>query len=145
MPAERQLRLDQLLVGSDVQVLEPADVALSEGLVGELRERLPSPNDNASSSFGQPAPRRPEPLAAPLDHELPEEVCIKAVGIQPQLVAPLAGHDDSVEAPSGVAGECIAQARDLHLQRLRGVARRTLAPKLVNEPVGAERLVGVEQ
>ena len=43
MAAERQLRLDQLLQGGDPQVVETGDLALGEGLVGELRQWRAAP------------------------------------------------------------------------------------------------------
>jgi hypothetical protein len=39
----------------------------------------------------------------------------------------------------------LAQPRDVHLQRLGGLRRGTLPPELIDQPVGAERLIGVNE
>jgi hypothetical protein len=80
---------------------------------------------------GEPAPA--------LGDEPLEPVRVDLLGIERQLVAALARHHDPV------APERLAQPRDLDLDRLRSAGRRSLAPELVDQPIGAERLVAVEQ
>ena len=70
---------------------------------------------------------------------------VEPLGIERQLVAALARDDRAGAAASVRARQCLAQTRDLHLQRLGGAGRRALPPELVDQPVCCERLVGVEQ
>ena len=54
-----------------------------------------------------------------------------------QLVAVLARHED-------IRRKLLAETRDVHLKRLQRVRRRALAPKLVDQPLARERLVGMQ-
>jgi hypothetical protein len=57
----------------------------------------------------------------------------------------LPGHDHLVRAVAAAGSERLAQTRHVHLHRLRGGGGWALAPQLVDQAVGAERLVRVEQ
>ena len=146
MTTERQLRLDQLLQRRHAQVVEPGDLPLREGLVGELRQRRAAPQRQRPLQRRNGALRvAAGQLASPLGHEPLEAVRVEALGIEPQLVAVLARHDHAGRGAAGLTRQRLAQAGDLHLHRLGGVRRWTLAPELVDQPVRAERLVGVQQ
>jgi hypothetical protein len=146
MGAERQLRLDQRLQRGDPQVLEPGDLPLREGLVGELRQRRAAPQRQRLLERRNGALRvGAGQLGAPLGHQPLEALRVEAVGIERQLVAALARHDHAGRAVTGLTRERLAQARDLHLHRLGGAGGWTLAPELVDQPVRCERLVGVQQ
>jgi hypothetical protein len=146
MAAERQLGLDQLLERGDLQVIETGDLALREWLIGQLLQRRTAPQRQ------RPLERQDGPLrmtagqlTPPFGRQPLEAVRVEALGIEPQLVAAPARHHQPGGALAGLPPECLAQAGDLHLHRLGGVRGWALAPELVDQPVGAERLVGVQQ
>jgi len=43
VPAQGKVGLDSVLEGRKVQIFEPSDLVLGEGLVGEVGERLTAP------------------------------------------------------------------------------------------------------
>jgi hypothetical protein len=145
MAAQLQLRLHQLLERRGPEVCQPGDLALDEWLVRDVREGraapqrerpLERPNGVLRAALGQ--------LASALGDQQLELVRVELLRIEPQLVAVVAGHDDVGGAVAARPGERLAQVGDVDLQRLRGGCGWMLSPQLVDQPVGAERLVGVE-
>ena len=140
VPAERQPRVDLQLQGRRAQVGEARDVALGERLVGEIGERLAAPEREAFVEPGGGLPRTIRGQLVPGLREQPlEPVRVEPVGVELQAVPALPGHDQV--AP---ASERLAQPRDMDLHGLGRRGRRLLAPELLDQPVGAERLVGVQ-
>ena len=70
---------------------------------------------------------------------------VETVRIERQLVAVVAGHEHAGRRVVRSACERLPQPGDVDLHGLGGGGRRALSPKLVDQPVGAERLVGVQQ
>ena len=138
--AQRQFRLGQQLQRRDALLDEPRDLALGERLEGQIRQRAPAPERQRLLEHRR-RPRRAArgQLAAALPDQALEPVRVDALGIEPELVAVLAGLD----LPA--APERAAQPRDVDLHGLGGRGRRTLAPQLVDQPVAAERLAGVQE
>ena len=142
--AERELGVDLQLERGDAQLGEPRDRRLGELLVGDVRERVAAPQCEGPVERGRGRLRATgRLLALRLGHEPLEAVGIDALRIDDELVAGLACHDDAAAVQAPV--ERLAQPRDLDLDRLRGRRRSPRAPELVDQPVGAERLVRVEQ
>jgi hypothetical protein len=144
--AERQLRLDQLFKRRDAHLLEASGWLLGKGLIGDVRQGWATPQrQRLVERRGCPPGAARGQLAASLCRQQLEAVSVEPLGIEPQLVPVVAGHDNPVRTVARPVGERPAQARDVDLHVLRGDARRTLAPQLVDQPIGGERLVGVQQ
>ena len=139
--AERELAVDPVHHGGEAQLLEPLDVGARVRLEAEAGEDAAAPErerllerprrllDRARCGLG----------TGRGDHALePERV--ELVGRQLEQIAVRAGRN---RAP--VAGECLAQLGDVHLNRLHGRGRRPLPPELVDEPVARDDLVRAEE
>ena len=138
--AQRQFRLGQQFECRDAQVLQPRDLGLGERLEGQIRQRRPAPERQRSLERRR-RPRRVarRELAAAFRHQALELVGVEPPGVEPELVAVLARRDHvSVSERS-------AQPRDVDLHGLGGRRWRSVAPELVDQPIAAERLVGVQQ
>jgi hypothetical protein len=140
MAAQRQPCVDPQLQGSHSHVGEAGDLALGERLVGEIGERLAAPEPEAFVERGGGLPRTVRRQLVPGLREEPfEPVRVEPVGVELQAVPVLPG-DDQVAA----AGQRLAQPRHMDLDGLGRRGGRVLAPELLDQPVGAERLVGVQ-
>ena len=82
-------------------------------------------------------------LVPALGDESLEAVRVEPLGIERQLVAMLAGDDYAGRAVAGP--ERLSQPRDVYLQRPGGGLGWMLAPELVDQPLGGERLVDVHE
>src|ERR671910_41359 len=83
MTAEVQLGLDEVLPGRDPRLLETADLALRERLVGEFRQRRATPQRQGLFEYRQSAFRvAAGQLAAALDHEPFKALRVEPVGTQ---------------------------------------------------------------
>ena len=69
---------------------------------------------------------------------------VNAIGIDAQLVAVLARQDEPCRAVPRLLVEHLAQTGDVDLHRLRCGRGRRLLPELVDQPLGAQALVGVK-
>jgi hypothetical protein len=126
------------------QIVETCDLVLDEGLIGEVVERpAPPQRKRLLERRGRALGASRRQLAPTLRHEPLETVRVQALGIDHQLVATLARHDHAGRAVAGPTRQRLAQAGDLHLHRLGGLGRWTLAPQLVDQPVRAELLACV--
>ena len=146
VPRQSQLRVDQLLDGRHSQIVQPVDFVPGEGLIGQLAERTAAPESEPLlggresrlriAGGGSRPGRIEQPLEAPRVH---------LVRVDSQLIAVLAGDEHVGRAAASVAGQSSAQAVDVNLNCLRGGGRRTVAPELVDEPVGRDRLVRAQK
>ena len=84
-------------------------------------------------------------LLTTLANEHLETVRVEIVGLEAQLIAVVAGHDQPVRAVARFGRQRPAKPRDVNMHRLRPAGWRTPSPKHVDQPVGVERLVGVQQ
>ena len=113
----------------------PAAVALDEGLALWRGEPLA---DLAYEPFAQ--------------REVARLADLRAAALELQIDARLAlgGHNEVIGQLEALIAEHpfrerLPQTRDLDMHELGGRRRRALAPQLVDQPVRAERLVGVQQ
>jgi hypothetical protein len=136
---ELQLGIDSLLDRLQAQLVEPGDLRLREGLEAEVGERLPPPEvECLPQSHRSPGgiSTRPE-LAAGL-HELLEAVEIELTG----------GELDEIARSTGantLGAERLTQPGDVDLERLPRGLGRALSPELVDQALGADDLVGVQE
>jgi len=139
MTTHLEVGLKAQLERDQPRLLQPADRTRGEGLVAEVEERLPPPQQE----------RLPQNVAGFLRCTLLEEppsvserlleaLQIQRTRLELQHVAELAGYEHA-------GAERLAQLRDVDLERLHGAPRRTLPPERVDEPLLRHRLAGVEQ
>jgi hypothetical protein len=137
----RELRLDSIFDRRDAQLLEPDDLVLREGLVGEVAERRASPQLQRRTELlrrlllvarGERGP--------PLRQRLLEAVAVELAGANLQRVGPADGTQRFA-----AAGELLPQRRNAVLEDLRGRGRRALPPQPVDDHVAGQRPVGVEE
>ena len=133
--AKREIRLDPLLEGFEPKLLEPSDLGLRPGLVGELGQRLSSPERERLPQHrvrvGRGgSPRSPDELLEPEQVERPR--------IGSELVRRGGGPDhDAAQRP--------AELQDVLLQDLRRGGGRSSAPQIVDQAVTRHELVRVEE
>ncbi len=144
MAAELELCLDQPLDRRHAQVLEAIDLGPGEGLVCEPGKRLAAPEcERLFERLGRGGGIARGELRTPLTEQPLEAASVDSLRVDPQLVAVLARHEQ-LRVPA-LARERPAQAMDVHLDRFRCGRGRALAPELVDQAVGAERLVRVHE
>ena len=146
VPAERELGLDQLLERHHAQIFEPGDLGLRESLVREVGQRRAPPERERPLERRNGALRATGcQLAAPLGDQPLEPVRVQGLRVKLQLVATLT-RDEKVSGGTAVlTGERPAQTRDARVHRLGSTPRGALTPQLVDQPIGTERLVGMQQ
>ena len=143
--AERQVCVDALLDGDQAQLVEPRDLLLGERLVGEVRQRRAAPQ---RQPLAQPLRRairlaRGERALAGVHRPL-EALHVDIVGAELQQVA-VGPRDEHVAVAIGAVLQLLAQLRHVDLQALGRRRRRALAPQLVDQPVGRDDLVAVQE
>ena len=122
-----EVEVDPRLDRGEPALVEPRGGGHRERLVREVGERRAAPERERLAETVRP--RRGEPLE-PIDVEL--------VRLDPNQVPRRPGHDP-------VGSERPAQRMDMHLERVLGARGRRLAPDRVDQPVGGDDLVRVEQ
>ena len=105
--------------------VETRRVGAHERLVGDVGER-------------RAAPERERLREAAVGDELLEAGGVQLAGLDPQQVAGGARDDP-------VGSEGLAEGVDVHLERAADACGRILAPHGVDQPVGRDRFVAVEQ
>jgi hypothetical protein len=123
------------------QILEARDLALGERLVGEILQRAPPPKSQGLFERLLRVRRAAGGKSRSTLGDQPLEAAgVEALGIEDELVSVLAGNHGTVRL--GVC-ERLPQPGHVDLYRLGRRGRRTLAPELVDQPLGADSLVGV--
>src|SRR5215204_282996 len=129
-----------------MKVVEAGNLALDEGLEGDVVERPATPQrERLLQLRGRVLGPAPLQLAPSLRQQPLEAVRVETFRLEPQLVTALAGDHQTVRIVARSGGERLAQAGDVNLHGLGRGGRRALPPELVDQPVGAECLVGVQQ
>ena len=146
MAAKRQLGLVQVLDRGQPLIVQAAGLAPDERLMREVGKWCAAPQRERLLQRRGGALRVASSELAPALGEKPlEPVRVEPVGIEPQLVAVLAGNDHRVRAVAAARPERLSQARDVDLHGLRRGCRRIVSPQLIDEPLDRKRLVGVQQ
>ena len=139
--AEREIGVDPVLEGGDMQLVQAPDLVLGEALVGEIRQGKAAPELERLPEVAGRRLRlaRGERRAAVREAAL-EAVAVELVRLEPQGVA-VSDRPQRL----GAAGELLAQGGDAVLQHLVRRLRRRLAPQGVDDHVPRQRLVPVQQ
>ena len=143
MTSTLKVRIDTGLDCRQSQLVETSDLRLSEGLVGEVGERRPSPQRErlAEGTRGMlcvPATR----LTLPFFDETAEAVCVDRVVRDVEAVAPMLEQNRFPLAFDRTQG--LPQSRDVRLERvLRGVGR-VVGPQLVDQLPNRDNPTGVQ-
>jgi hypothetical protein len=133
--AEREVGLDPLLERNESQLLQPSDLGRCEVLVREIGERRAPPERQSLAELGGGRGRLG---TTRLRHQPLESSEIELVPIDAQDVAGRASGEH-------VAAERLAQPPDLDLDDLRRGRRRTFPPEPVDQLVGRDDLVRMQQ
>jgi len=137
--AELQVDVDALLDRRQPQLFQPAGLDLGEALVLEVRQGQTAPERERFSQLRGGAGEIACPTrGARLLPEALESVQVQLRGLELQHVAGRPGHEL-------LARQQLAQPGDVPMQRGRRGLRRLVAPELVDQAVGGDDLVGVEQ
>ena len=137
--AERQPRVDSILKRRQSRLPKPGDLALREALVGEIGQRLPTPQRKrlAQAPVGdRRVTRGKRALAAGHQRLKTADVNLLALDREQITVSPRQDH---------IVAERLAQLRDVALNDLDRARGRPLAPQLVDQPIGRQHLAAVNQ
>ena len=134
MFAELEVGIDALLDRRDAQVLKPGDLHGQGRLVLEPGERGATPELERLGELRPPLARRKRLSLA--DQRL-EAMEIDSAGVDAKHVAPRPRNEE-------VAAEVLTQSRHVVVQRRRCVRREPLAPELLDQTIGSDDFVRVE-
>ncbi len=136
--AEPELGLDPVLGRREPQLVEPRDLALDERVVAEIRERLPTPErQRLLQELGGLAVRAPAERCRSFHGEPLEALGVQLVGLDPQAVGAALGRQ--------AVGDDLPHLRDVDLERVRRGRGRLLAPQVLDQEIGSDELVSVQQ
>ena len=135
VPPELQLDLHPLLERLRAQLLEPRDLGLGEGVVGQLGERCPAPEREClvERCAGLRGLACVESVVRPRA-QLDEPVEIELARLDAELVPPRPREER-------LGREELPEVRDVPLEGRRRRGRRLLAPERLDQAVGRDRLV----
>ena len=141
VPSAAQVGLDAVLEQCEPQLLEPADLRLRERLEDEIGERRSAPERQRLPQLlgGPPRVFGGQSLAALVGQAL-ASVEVELARLHVEQVAIRLGHQ-----PGGALSKSLAQPRHLDLEALPWRGGRVLAPELVDQLVGRDGLVGMDQ
>ena len=138
LAAEAQLGLDPVLESGEPELLEPRDLALREGVVTKVGQRGAPPQGQGLDeqlrrlAVGLPAERRGPFVDEPL-----EPVCIELIRLHAQPVGAALGLQ--------AVGDELSDLRDVNLERVGSRRGRLVAPQVVDQLFGRDRLVPVQE
>jgi hypothetical protein len=145
--SEGQLRFQPVLDRHRSQLLEPRDLGLPEGGMGELGQRRAPPQRQSlrqsGASLGGPASGE---QAVTFGGQGVEAGGVEPVGINAQQIARSSGDQHLGWGPRETSGlEDLAQIVHVGLQRSARAGRRLFPPQQVDETVHRHHAVGVDQ
>ena len=139
--SEREVGLDPVLDRAQPELLEPPDLALSEVLVRELGQCRPPPQaERLTKEIVRPRRVALLQRAPPFSRELLEPHEVEGRALERQAVAGRLRLEQVLLGP-----ERLSERRDVVTDDLAGSRRRSLAPQVVDDPVGRDHLARVEQ
>ncbi len=134
---EREVGVDPSLDRQQVQILQAHDRRLRERLEGEIREGRPAPEPESLAQ--QPGSGGGIGGGGLLEETL-EASDVELLRVDPDDVA---GRDGREERRAGA--ERLAQPRDARLQRRSALVWSLPRPELLDQPVGGDDLVRMEE
>ena len=135
MASYRQVGFDAFFQRAEAQLIEARDRRLREGVVGEVGKRGAAPQAECFPQRG----RGSGGLGVHGFFAQPfEAVEVELSGLQPQFVAGGSCHDR-------VGSEAPPQLRDIDVQTLGRGRRRSAAPDVIDQSIGGDDLVRVDQ
>jgi hypothetical protein len=143
---ESEIDVDSRLHGLQPELAEPFDLTLSERVIGEVGQWRPVPKRKRllQKRAGVLGIGRGECSPAVVDETL-EAVRVHLTGRDLEDVPVSTRADDLVVRLASAELECLAQSREVHLNVLDGIRRRTLSPKDVDQPIDGNDLIPVQQ
>ncbi len=135
VPPEGELGLEQVDLGREAELGEPPDLVSCGPVKLDVGKRRAAPE------IERGAPQ----LHGALERRVPG---IRSQALEPQEIEVVTFELDAVtrsDREDGVGAELPAEGMHVTLDELRGGLRRPLAPELVDETIGGDDLVGVEQ
>ncbi len=135
-----ELGVDRELERAHMKLLEAPDLGRRERLGGDVGEWCTAPELErlGGRAVDDPLIR----VAARALDKLLKARRVNRVAGQLELVAPAVGDDARAAV---VAGQRLAQLRDIELDVLGGARRRALGPEAIDQLVGADRAVGAQR
>src|SRR5712691_8431217 len=139
MPAETELCVDPLAHHTQVELFETANLAARKRLVGEVGERRSAPQRERLAQQQRRALGVAGSLcSSPFLEPLPEAVDVELARRNAEGVA-------SCLRLQTVVAQDAAQLRHVVLEDLRRRRRRLVGPELVDQRVGRQRLIRMDQ
>jgi hypothetical protein len=137
--SECKLRLEAVLERCHVQLFEPRDLVLREPLVGQIRQRGPSPQRESRLQTTDRVDVVAVRECGPTFGEQPlEAVAIELIRLESEAVGTADGADR-------VGRQLLTQGRDAVLQDLGRGRGRLVSPELVDDHVAGQGLVAVQE
>ena len=127
VPPFLQIQVDPSFEGGEPRFVEPRRLRARERRVRDVRERRPAPERERLSELLRTALR-----------EVREPLGVELGGLDPDEV-PRCLRDDPV------GSERAAESVDVHLEGVLGARGRRLAPDPVDEAVGRDRAIGLQE
>jgi hypothetical protein len=125
---EGEVGFEPVLEGVEPFLLEPSDLDLRERLVSEVRQRRAAPQLERFAQALGCALRLPVSECRPaLGREALEALEVELAGLDADQITAAVRDDD--------VAQLAAEARHMHLKRLRGARRRIVAPELVDQAI----------
>ena len=141
VPAEREIGVNPILERREPELLEAQDLVLGEAVVGEVGERVSSPQGKRVAQELRCTTRVLLELAPAFGDQALEPARVERVAVEPEHV-PGCLCEDQVRSGRAEHG---AELRDGVLERLVRGRRRTLAPEALDQLVAREHLVRPER
>ena len=139
IPAESEVDLDAQLERGKPDLLEPRDRRLGEALVGDVRERRSPPQRQ----------RLPQPIGGvaclPVREALPRVVDQPLEPVEVELIRPQTDHVAGRLRGEGIRRKRLAKARHVDTERSAACLGRILPPEVVDQTVGGNDLVRVQE
>jgi hypothetical protein len=145
--AEGKVRVDAVFDCTRARFLQPRDLEARPRLVGEVRERRLAPQRERLPEHGGCAgdASAGRDRAGDRDERVEAEE-VDLLGVDGEQVAGrLRQQHRRLGARSAIRLERLAQVRDVHLQRRRRARRGVIAPQAVDQSIGGDGPVQVEE
>ena len=140
MPPEGEVGVDTILQRGQAQLIHAPNRCLCEGLEREVCEGGAAPETQRLAQLRRGLLRSPSAeRGAAVAEELLEPIQVDLIGVEPDEVAGTLSDEDLARR-----AEQLAQLRHVDLDRVGGRRRRLLAPELVDQAIGRDDLIRVE-